>query len=161
MYIHGPFADSGNRNTQSYSDFYRRVLEADGSIYIDFTVISEFLNRYIRQHHDLLKQEGSAPDRYKDFRESAEYKDIADGAADDLYHILANCHRIDFSVKAIDFDSLLKELREGRMDMSDILIDQQCNEHGLLLVTHDSDFLWSRCPIATFNQKLLSAAADG
>jgi predicted nucleic acid-binding protein len=155
LYIYGPFANPNDWRTSKYSQFYKRVLENKCRIFINLTVISEFLNRYLRMIHDVLKKGGEAPENYKDFRATAAFVEALQGAADDLHHIMRDCDRVNTDISSIDFDNFIRRMHSGKMDFADIVAADHCVEKGWVLVTHDCDFSGISSKVATANPQLL------
>jgi predicted nucleic acid-binding protein len=72
IYMFGPLLDIADRRTKLYSIFYRDILEAGAQIVIDYLVVAEFVNRYIRDIHKFHVTNSNAPSRFKDFRKTQE-----------------------------------------------------------------------------------------
>ena len=154
FYIFGPQEPKYQRNRwmRIYSGAFKHILKAKSDIYIDILVVSEFINRYAR-----LKYDVDAPPnvKFKDFRNSSDFKPVAKGIAADVKRVLKHCKRVESGFKALDMDDLLNDHAAGNFDFNDQVITEICKNNGFTLVTNDSDFKTQRIPILTANQSLL------
>src|SRR6266436_818133 len=75
LYMYGPMLDVSSKTTKIYSRLFKDILELEGKIIIDYLVMAEFINRYLHDYHKFLKENNGAPDRWKQFRRTAEYRE--------------------------------------------------------------------------------------
>ncbi|MGQ3891797.1 PIN domain-containing protein [Legionella sp. CNM-4043-24] len=150
LFLYGPIINNSRIN--KYSQAFKKILEAGCQIFIDALIVSEFINRYARIQQGVLAPEK----KFKDFRKSDAFKEIACSIADDASRVLGYCRRIECSFETINMGNLLKEYREGNSDFNDQIITALCNSRGLTLLTDDGDFKNQNIPILTANPKLLN-----
>lgn len=150
LFIYGP-QDPTSTKMYTYSSAFHHILKAQSRIYIDVLVISEFINVYARQQQQLI-----APDtQFKEFRNSQDFKPIAQEIADNVKRVLSHCSRIESRFETLDGDGLMNEYAEGGTDFNDQVIRELCNSRGLKLVTDDGDFSGQGISIITANRRLL------
>lgn len=56
LFIYGP-QSSVNPNVDVYSEALKKILNSHCQVYVDVLVISEFINRYARIKHGLIKKQ--------------------------------------------------------------------------------------------------------
>ena len=76
MFVHGPNRPGDNR-VAVYSGALAKILAANSTIHTDVLIISEFINRYARLRHGILQSTAGAPADFKQFRNSADFKPVA------------------------------------------------------------------------------------
>ena len=154
FYIFGPQEPKyqSNRWMAIYSRIFKRILKAKSDIYIDILVVSEFINRYAK-----LKYNVDAPPnvKFKDFRNSSDFKPVAKNIAADVKRVLKHCKQIGSGFKALNMDDLLNDYATGNFDFNDQVITEICKNNGFTLITNDSDFKTQDIPILTANSNLL------
>ena len=150
LLIYGP-QNTGNDRMHVYSSAFRRLLEAQCSIYIDVLIVSEFINAYARLQWHLR-----APDRpFKAFRNSPDFRPVAQEIADNMKRVLSHCSRIESGFDALDADDLMDEYAQGGADFNDQVIRNLCRSRNLKLITDDRDFKGQGISILTANRRLL------
>ncbi|CZG78761.1 PIN domain-containing protein [Legionella pneumophila serogroup 1] len=149
LLLYGPIPS--NPRVRIYSQAFKKILEAKCQIFIDALIVSEFINRYAR-----IQQGVIAPEiKFKAFRNSKAFKEIACSIADDTSRVLDYCRQIDSGFETIDMSNLLQEYREGDSDFNDQIVSALCSNKKLILLTDDGDFKDQSIPILTANPKLL------
>lgn len=151
LYIFGPQAPD-DWKTKVYSKAYSSILSARGRIYVDVLILSEFINRYARLIHQITKPE----EKFKDYRNSPEFKPVARDIEASVRGMLKYCRRTAIGFPACDMDALLSKFGEGDSDFNDQLLVELCKEKGFKFITHDGDFKDCGLTILTANKKLLS-----
>jgi predicted nucleic acid-binding protein len=154
--LYGPAAKSGDPRTTVYSKALGEMLAANCQIYIDVLILSEYINRYVRLRHNLLKARPGINPNFKQFRRSVEFKAIASDVAGDVRQILKHCDRLESNFAALDITGLVKEFEKGDSDFNDQVLAELCKSRNLTLVTHDGDFKDLGLNLLTANQNLLS-----
>ena len=154
LFLYGP-KSHGNRNVQTYSRAFRRILEASSRIYIDVLVISEFINCYARETWKKTRSDAQG-ESFKKFRSSQEFIPVAQEIADNTRHVLKYCSRIGSHFEELNMDFLVGEYSEGNADFNDQVISNLCMSRELKLITHDSDFRNKAIPVITANARLLN-----
>ena len=155
LYLHSQLKPHG-RLINTYSKVFNRIIRAKSEIYIDVLVLSEFINRYAR-----VRQQIVAPRiNFKTFRQSRNFKQVAQDVADDVKKILKDCCLIESGFTTVEMDDLLDEYAAGNSDFNDQIITKLCKSNGLTLITHDGDFRCQDISILTANRRLLRKLAN-
>lgn len=155
LLIYGPQVPDDSR-VALYSRALRKVLEARSRIFIDQTVLSEFVNIYARNVYARVKgAPGGQKLSFKEFRRSVEFQPVAQGIASDAKRILGQCNWINGEFDLSVIGHMLSDLASGEFDFNDKIIAVHCANLGLKLVTDDSDFKNLNIPIITGNSRLL------
>jgi len=156
LFIYGPQGNPSDLRSQIYSNALAQAIKAKSHLYIDVLVLSEFINRYARLRHNLLRAAGKASDDFKTFRSSAIFKPIAKDIADDTRRLMRQCVRAGSRFESVDIDTILNEYEQGKSDFNDQILAALCRAEGLTLVTHDADFKNRGLRVLTANNRLLS-----
>ncbi|WP_417822510.1 PIN domain-containing protein [Thalassospira lucentensis] len=152
LYLYGPSCDYNIPKVKSYSKFLKTILETENnSIFIDYLVIAEFINRYVRDTHRIHHSDKF--DKFKDFRATEDYAEIIHNLSDELFHITQDTEVIYCNLADFDLDELIAQTAEGAADFNDIVIMTICKIKGLSLVTDDADFSSDIIDIYTLNKK--------
>lgn len=152
--IYGP-AKPGDNRARVYSKALSLMLAAKCRIYIEVLILSEYINRYARLKHNILKARPGVDQDFKRFRSSASFKPIASDIAGDVRQILKHCERIESDLTQIDVAAVIDEFEMGDADFNDQVLTDLCKRRNLKLVTHDSDFKNRGLNILTANKNLL------
>jgi predicted nucleic acid-binding protein len=159
LYMFGPRLNPDNRNTKVYSKRYKDILEAEASIVIDYLVVAEFANRYLRDYQRFLKETEEITDNWKQFRKTTEYQSGVQSLSDELYHILQATKRLPLEYNLADLSSWVDAFAAREIDFNDVVYWKTCVQHKLILVTHDADCDFADIDIVTANGKLGRSAA--
>lgn len=154
--VYGPAAKLNDRRTVVYSKALSDMLTATSHIFIDVLILSEYVNRYARLRHNILKGAPGVSHDFKQFRKSADFKPVALDIAGDVRQILKHCDRIESGFAALDITRLVDEFEHGDSDVNDLVLAELCRNRNLKLVTHDGDFKDRGLTVLTANQSLLS-----
>lgn len=154
LLLHCPQGDPHDYRVTVYSAAFRRMLEAKSVIHIDATILGEFINRYARLVHGLLREKGSAPEDFKKFRKSALFKPVARNIAASARKILNDAHRVDTGFDTLDAHEVLTDYETGYHDFNDLIIAELCSAKGFALVTDDADFVKSKLNVLTTKDRL-------
>ncbi|MCG9130931.1 PIN domain-containing protein [Candidatus Poribacteria bacterium] len=135
-----------------YASVFNRMVRAKSRIYIDVLVVSEFINAYAR-----LKWRDTSfyPNAFKTFRNSPDFKPVAQNIATHVKQIMKHCTRIENDFLTLPMDTLLADYISGDYDFNDQVMTKICKNNGFTLITNDSDFKTQEIPILTANAKLL------
>jgi predicted nucleic acid-binding protein len=130
---------------QSYARVFRDLLRQKNSLFVDFSVISEIINRTLRIEHE-KKQPCT---KLKDFRNSLEGKNTLS----DIYLIVKTNILSRFTVigKAFGKQDIEQFLVVNDLDFVDKSILTICKENALVLLTNDRDFKNADIDILTGN----------
>lgn len=153
LYLHGPHEPQASKLVKTYSDAFKRILSAQCQIYVDVTVISEFINRYTRMQWKLA---ASHFREFKDFRKSPFFKLHVSDIVADAKLVMRHCVAIESGFDRLNIDTLLDVYADGKSDFNDQIIVELCKRKGLILLTHDGDFKDSDLSILTANRSLLA-----
>ena len=151
LFVYGP-SKPGDRKVAVYSRALDKILRAKSRIYIDVLIASEFINAYARLKYNILNP-GVA---FKRFRQSADFKPIAQDVAADVRRVLQHCTRVESGFPALDINALIYEYEKGNSDFNDQVLANLCKSKGLKLVTDDRDFKDRGLTVVTANRHLLT-----
>lgn len=133
----------------NYAKAYNKLLKQQNPLFIDFTVLSEVINRVIRIEHQKINPQQS----FKDYRDSQDGKE----AFEDIHTILRDTvlNRFGFIGKAFQKEEIEDMLVLDELDFNDKAIVRLCEENFLVLLTNDQDFKNSGLDILTGNPRIL------
>jgi hypothetical protein len=154
LFLQGPQGDPHDWRIKIYSQALANMIAAKCQIVIDALVVSEFINRFARIHFDIARQADNQL-KFKDFRNSADFKQIATDIADEVRSIFSICNRVECGFSTLNDADLLNEFGQGDSDFNDLIITDICRTNSYTLVTHDADFCGANLPVLTANIKLL------
>ena len=128
------------------------MVRAKSRIYIDVLVVSEFINAYARLK---WRDASSYPNAFKTFRNSPDFKPVAQNIATHVKQVMKHCARIESNLATLGMDNLLNDYATGDHDFNDQVITEICKNNGFTLITNDGDFRTQKIPILTANPNLL------
>lgn len=133
-----------------YARVFRMLLKQGNTLYVDFSVISEVVNRVLRIEHQKLNQN----QKFKDFRNSKDGRDVIR----DIYLIVQNeiLRRFKIIGKAFNKSDIEGFLIVDQLDFMDKSTVSICSENNLILLTNDRDFKNSGLDILTGNPNILN-----
>ena len=117
-------------------------------------ILSEFINLYVK--NVAMRKYGVEHKKLKQFRNSANFKDIAQEVVLIVNKILNIAKRIPTEFESIELDIVLDNYSNKNLGFNDQMLEKICTVNNLKLVTHDTDFKQSKCTILTANNKLLT-----
>ncbi len=134
----------------NYARVFRNLLRQGNSLYVDFLVISEVVNRVLRIEHQKL----NSNQKFKDFRNSQDGKDVIS----DIYLIVQNEILSSFKIigKSFNKSDIEGFLIVEQLDFVDKATVSICSENNLVLLTNDRDFKNSGLDILTGNPNILN-----
>lgn len=145
------FWPTGQHSFESnYARVFRNLLRQGNSLYVDFLVISEVVNRVLRIEHVKL----NSNQKFKDFRNSQDGKDVIN----DIYLIVKNDILSCFKIigKSFNKSDIEGFLIVDQLDFVDKATVSICSENNLVLLTNDKDFKNSGLDILTGNPHILN-----
>lgn len=154
FYIYASQAPN-DRRVQIYSGAFAKILKAGSRIFIDALILSEFINRYARLAYNLSKEAGSKLE-FKEYRNSPEFKPVANAIEATVRRILKHCRKTESGFSVCDIDQLMTKYGEGGSDFNDQIIAELCKARGFKMITHDGDFKEHGLTILTANKRLLT-----
>lgn len=146
------YADKTNPSptTKIYSQAFERMLQVTSKLFINAIIFTEFVSNYVRLRN--LKE----TKKFKEFRNSKNFVEIAKEATKNAYDILQHCQRINDNFSTMNTEKLLTNFSQSHSDIKDQFILETCNKHQLTLVTDDGDFKNVTFKVLTANQNLLT-----
>ncbi|MCL1470279.1 type II toxin-antitoxin system VapC family toxin [Argonema antarcticum] len=154
LYIYGPHGDRYPQYRRAYTWAFRRIRSAKGRILLDVLVLSEFINAYSRFVYNNLS-ETTKQENFKAFRNSADFKPVAEQIAKYSRRILEKSERTESGFESADLIPIMSDYATGEKDFNDQILAELCRTKGLKLVTHDADFQGEDLTIITGNPQLL------
>jgi predicted nucleic acid-binding protein len=154
LFLYCPHGDPKACAPLAYSSAFKEMLSAKSKIFINSTVLAEFINRYCRLVHALMQDGHGAAEDFKKFRKSGAFKKVAKAVSDAVRRILRDTRKIDTGFSTIDAERILNDFESGRYDFNDLVIADLCTRNRLTLITHDSDFCSGSFPVLTANALL-------
>lgn len=145
------YSDPKEFKVKAYSALHKNVLQSASSIYIDITVLSEFINRYLRECQVSLYENNQL---FKLFRQTDEYEEISSRLSDELFHMLADIKRVNTDFEGMDLDKTVADFSKLGIDFNDVVIRNTCRSNKFVLVTDDADCCFDEVGIITANRIL-------
>ena len=157
IYIFCEIGNYNNRLVRRYSSSYSYFLKNNTAIFIDLTVISEFVNRYMRIAYSNYVEKNSLKKRdfdyKKDYRKSEDFKEAWENVCNIVNNsILLKADAINFNYDRITLNSLLNP-NNIDTDFNDNHITNLCRSNDMYLLTHDADFKNSDINVITGNKR--------
>ncbi len=149
MFVYGPQKQNDKR-CEDYTDAFKRMCQGKSVLYIDVLIMSEFINRCTRLEMQLRKHKD-----YKKFRNSEDFRSIAQGIASNVRRIGQYTTRTNSPFQECPLDQMLYEFEAGQVDFNDQMLLQLCRNKNLMLVTDDGDCTSNDVTILTANSRLL------
>ncbi|MDR2692455.1 MAG: PIN domain-containing protein [Dysgonamonadaceae bacterium] len=151
IYLFWPIGDPKWENI--YASVYAKLLKQHNSLYVDFLVISEVVNRAFKTVYEKQKISGNTLN-YKQFRNSEEGQVVLS----EVYIIVEHQILQQFDVIGNTFSKtdILRCLTVDSLDFMDKGILKICQDNGFVLLTNDKDFKDSDIDILTCNSDILN-----
>lgn len=135
---------------QNYAQVFRKILQQKNALFIDFSVVSEIINRVLRIEHSRLQPAS----KFKDFRNSPEgIKTLSD-----IYLLIKTNILPHFNIvgKIFNKQELEQLLVTDSLDFVDKSTAAICKDNALVLLTNDKDFKNTNLDILTGNPNILT-----
>jgi len=145
------------QKTKIYAGALRRATKARSQLFTHPFVISEFVNRMLRDEHNFQVSLQTADSNFKVWRHSPAYLDFAEVVAAQVRAFLKSCTLVEHTFNAVILEKCLAAFEEEARDLNDELLLAVCRDSGLQLVTHDGDFRHADIAILTANLAYLRA----
>lgn len=141
---------------RSYSGALGRMVAGKASVFIDVTVMSEFVNTLARlEFNSNFRGNGYAAWDFKRFRNSADFQPTAKMIEREFGKILKISQCVDHPFSSWDLPCLLGEFGKGGEDFNDQLIIEITKHYDLKLLTDDGDMINGGVDVLTANWKLI------
>ncbi len=155
LYLFGP-KPPDSAPARTYSAVLKVLKTAGAELFLDVLVLSEFVNRYVRDQHRVLAVPGAAiSGDFKTFRDSTDFIPVAEAVQRSVMLIGKFANPIDHMLTKVDLMALLGEFAKGAQDINDELLAEACKVHGLALLSNDADVAQSGITLFTTNPHLL------
>lgn len=147
------FWSSKGTRSKIYTSVLQDIIKQKNTMYIDFNIVSEVVNRVFKTEYDNhMKENGYL--RLKEYRTMQEGKDTLSN----IYmifkkQILTQIEIIGKSFSRADIENFLVV---ESLDFNDKAIVSICKENNLVLLTNDYDFKGTDIDILTSNPAILS-----
>lgn len=152
LYIFWP--TGSKKNEVDYSRLYKNCIQQKIPIAMDFTVLSEVINRAIRIEYTLYLNKNGLSTNNLPFKK---YRDCQDGiqAQNDIYDIVKGIlHHFLVCGKEYSKEDVLSFMTVDTLDFNDKGIVSLCSHKGYVLATNDHDFSGQNIAIISANQKI-------
>ncbi len=152
------FVSTGSQSLENtYSSLYNSLLRLNATYYVNFIIISEVVNRAIKNDYKnylwkTIQEEEDFP--FKKFRNCIDGQE----ALTDIYQIIESdiLNRFQVAGKAINKAEIMAFLKVDNLDFSDKAIELICKENDFVLLTHDGDFRDSNIDILSLNNDIIN-----
>ena len=156
--VFGPAASVANPElrVRNYSGALRTMLRQQVSMFIDVTIMSEFLNSLARlEFNSNFLGRGYGATDFKRFRNSTDFLPTARMIEGQFGKILRISQCLDHPFSDWDLPALLSAFGKGGEDFNDQLIVEVTKRYDLKLLTDDGDMTNGGVELITANRKLL------
>lgn len=154
LFVSAPPSASIRGETRQYSAVLKDLLKSKANIFISSTILSEYLNRYIRIEFNAHHKNKHA--NFKLFRKSADFIAVGAKAASEAKAIAKICVTKDDNFSNFAINDVLDAFEAGVSDFNDGVILHFCQTHDCKLITHDGDFAVGGVDVLTGNKRLLA-----
>lgn len=138
MRLFGPYCFT-KAGFYEYSNALRYIQTNRAQILINTIIISEFINAF-SQEMWRKSSKGTQYDKFKDYRNSSDFKEVADEIGiwiEEFLDMVLCCEPEFDDQKAQEY---MSKYLAGTLDFNDIVISDFCKSKNGVLVTHDFDF---------------------
>lgn len=155
IYLFGFGVPSYQNWEGQYATLYSNLNNQNNQFVVDFTVISEFVNRAIKieyKNYLELNNLNTNDLRYKEYRNSQDGKD----ALEDIYLTVKEEILNEFEVVEVSYSKtdLTLMCAIDSLDFSDKAIVKICDENQFVLLTNDTDFKDENIDILSCHSRL-------
>ncbi len=147
----------GQEFERIYSSLYNSILKLNAACYVNFIIISEVVNRAIKNDYKnylwkTTQEEEDFP--FKNFRNCVDGQE----ALADIYQIVESdiLNRFQVAGKAINKAEIMAFLKVDNLDFSDKAIELICKDNDFVLLTNDGDFRDSNIDILSLNNDIMN-----
>lgn len=158
--VYGPAATVAQPDIRirNYSGALARMLAGEVSLFIDVTIMSEFVNTLARlEFNSNFKGRGYRPQDFKRFRNSGDFLPTARMIEREFGKILNISQSLDHPFSSWDLPSLLGAFAKGGEDFNDQIIIEMTKCYDLKLLTDDGDMINGGVDVITANQRLIKS----
>ncbi len=153
MYIFCEIANSQEYFVNKYSTIFNNLLKSKTLIFVDFAVISEFVNSYLRISFNNYNRKNKLKnqDYKRDYRKTDDFREAWENVCNIVNNkILSIAKTINFEYNKISIKGLLNS-KNLETDFNDNHIVNLCKTNNIYLLTNDGDFKDADINIITAN----------
>lgn len=141
---------------RNYSSALGRMMAGKASVFIDVTIMSEFVNALARlEFNSNFNGNGYGAWEFKRFRNSSDFIPTARMIEREFGKILKISQCVDHPFSSWDLPNLLSNFGKGGEDFNDQLIIEITKHYDLKLLTDDGDMINGGVDILTANRNLI------
>lgn len=129
---------SSTHQIQKYSAVFAKLLENKCDLYVNSHVVSEFINRCLRDDFNSNFNINGDKDYKKDYRGSVEYNTTIRIVLKQLKKFMATSKHINDDFESFDLSKAYDTTSES--DFNDLIIADTVKKNNLKLLTDDNDF---------------------
>lgn len=124
----------------NYSDILESLKNSNSKLFLCSTVISEFINRWLRMDFDKNIQDDKKTKKFKqDYRGTVRYETVLKQILKQIEKLYKNYNIVQINDNFESFD-IQKSYIDKNNDFNDLLISHILNKHDLKILTDDKDF---------------------
>lgn len=146
-----PDKQENSTHVKIYNGAFARVQKANSQVFTHPFVVSEFINRMVRDEHNFQVDLNAVDRNFKVWRRTAEYLNYAAIVAASTRQFLDICQLAEHAFDKATLEKCLLAWEEDSRDLNDEFLREICESHDLKLVTHDGDFAHCELEILTAN----------
>ena len=139
LFLFCPISTSSSK-IDTYTDIFEALKANDSKLYICSSVISEFINRWLRMDFDKNIQDTQKTKNFKkDYRGTSRYKTVLNQILKQIEKLYKNYNITQINDSFENFDIQTSYL-DKENDFNDLLICHISNKYNLQILTDDKDF---------------------
>jgi len=129
---------SQNYQIEKYSAVFTKLIEKKCILYVNSHVVSEFINRCLRDDFNNNFNINKDKDYKRDYRGSSEYEKTIKIVLKQLRKFLTKSKHINDNFESFDISKAYEATKES--DFNDLIIADTVKKNNLKLLTDDNDF---------------------
>lgn len=139
IFIFCPLSTYSNK-IDNYSDILEALRDSNSKLFLCSTVVSEFINRWLRMDFDKNIQDNKKTKNFKrDYRGTSRYKTVLNQILKQIEKLYKNYNITQINDNFENFD-IQNSYLEKENDFNDLLICHISNKYDLQILTDDKDF---------------------
>lgn len=139
LFVFCPLSTNENK-IDTYTDMLQALNDSNSKLYLCSTVVSEFINRWLRlDFKKHMQDKDNSKDFKKDYRKSARYKTVIQQILKQIRKLQEN-YNIDQINDAFENFDIQHAYNEKENDFNDLLIAHISNKYDLKVLSDDRDF---------------------
>lgn len=145
----------------NYAKAFKVLIHSKQKLWTDISVLSEFVNRYLRDAFGIYKTNNGKGEGFqykRDYQKTDDFKENLQSVVSTVKNkILAKASVANLAYENEDMEELIGNLEDRLIDFNDLHIERLCEKNGFMLLTNDGDYAGSSLDIISGNPKLLKA----